>query len=218
MAARLLAEVDQDGRSPAAISVAAGLNAGMIRDIVRRPHQSPTLATIEKLASELKTSPEWLAYGVRPQPHREVPLLGEVAAGVWRTVDATFCATTAPVSIPPLPEYPIDAQFDLLVRGTSLNRIARDGDLLRCVSTTKADIAARTNDIVVVERYRKQEGEVETTAKRFKRADGRYELWPASDDPKWNGPIVVEQNRDDKNEAVLINAIVVFVFRSPMVL
>ncbi len=208
--------VDASGLTATAISTEAG-SKDLIRDIFRRPHQSLTLSTIEKLAKALNTTPEWLAFGLPPEERgkdRQISLLGDVAAGIWREVDiAQDIMRTAPILVPPDPRYHPKDQFDLLVRGSSINRLAREGDYLRCVSLKKTGISAQSGDLVVVERRRAQEGQIETTAKRLRKKEQIIELWPESDDPRWNAPFVIDKKNQSETENINIIARVLFVFR-----
>lgn len=60
---RISQRLDALDIKPRAASLASGMSADAIRDIFRRPENSPTLTTIEKLAVGLKTNPRWLAFG-----------------------------------------------------------------------------------------------------------------------------------------------------------
>lgn len=57
---RRLAEL---GISASKASRNAGMSADLIRDMERKPDNSPTIKTITALAGSLKVSPEWLAFG-----------------------------------------------------------------------------------------------------------------------------------------------------------
>ncbi len=200
------------GDAPA--SLAAGLGKDAIRDIFRRPHQSPTLRTIVALAGVLKTSSAWLAFGdtgpTPPEPRR-IRVVGEVAAGLFRLVGLSDETEHQQTWLPADVRYPAEAQFDLLVRGDSINRIARDGDYLRCVSLDAAGAAAN-GDLVIVER-RYDHGGIETTAKRLRKKEDVVELWPDSTDDRWSTPIVIRRDHAADDEVVRIIAKVLFVHR-----
>lgn len=68
LSGRVAAAVAASGRKPAEISRAARLSPDAIRDLTRRPDQSPKLETIQKLALELKIDAGWLAYRSGPDP------------------------------------------------------------------------------------------------------------------------------------------------------
>lgn len=122
-----------------------------------------------------------------------IPILGEVAAGMWLETGALdgFESSRGVVPLPVLPDFPSDASFALVVRGTSINRIADDGDILICIDIAKTGISPRDGDLVIVERLRGQEGLREVTAKRFRIADSGYQLWPESTDERWQSPLVI---------------------------
>ena len=102
--------------------------------------------------------------------------------------------------------------FGLQVRGTSINRQAKEGDILFCLDIS-AGWQPEDGNLVIVERRRDQDGNREVTAKRFRRRGNRIELWPESDDPRWQEPIVLEGEPADR-ETVHIIAHVEWVFRN----
>jgi transcriptional regulator with XRE-family HTH domain len=141
----------------------------------------------------------------------QVKTLGSVAAGVWRNVEQADSVVYEDVgnAMPPHPDYPVEAQYDLVVVGTSINRVAMDGYRLRVVDLAKMGGGYSTGDLVIVERT---EGNlVETTAKRVRRrTTGEEELWPDSDDPQWQSPLVVEREKG----TIKVIARVLYAYRS----
>lgn len=147
-------------------------------------------------------------------PHAPpVHVLGEVAAGVWRDVSAIDQAERDDSPFPTDTRYPAAAQFDLIVRGTSINRIARDGDHLRCVDVVMAGIEVAGGELVIVRRTRDDGQLVEITAKRIRKIGLFLELWPDSDDPQWQKPIHASTQNDPDRETVEIAALVLYVYR-----
>lgn len=144
-----------------------------------------------------------------------IPILGRVAAGVWGPVKpANPSVKPKPSRFPPDPRYPIDAQFDLVVEGNSLNLFAQDGEILRCVDLVKARLHYRDGDLVIVSRSRASD-ERETTAKRVRTRNGRYELWPESDDPDYQKPFVIEPGGEDQHDEIEVIAIVLYAYKTP---
>ena len=145
-----------------------------------------------------------------------IPILGRVAAGVWIEIGVTEDEMSEhPASkFPPDPRYPLAAQFDLIVEGTSINKFAGPGEILRCVDVVTAGVEIRENDLVIVTRTRATD-ERETTAKRVRRFNGHFELWPESSDPRWQTPIVVHPGGADQHDSVAITAIVLYAYKTP---
>ncbi|MFG1334010.1 hypothetical protein V5F41_22500 [Xanthobacter autotrophicus] len=140
-----------------------------------------------------------------------VRVAGEVAAGTWLEILDDFDPSDAtgdwPVSpIPADPRYPALAQFDLKVRGTSINRYAREGEILRCVDLHRSDMDFHDGDLVIVRRKRLDL--IETTAKRVRFSGGKLELWPESDDPHWQTPVVLAGGNED--DVIEVTAVVIF--------
>jgi SOS-response transcriptional repressor LexA len=191
----------------------AGLASGAVADWGRPSQPSPTLRSISKLAAILDTSPAWLAFGdsQAAQPNAvTVPVKGEVAAGLFRFVGQSDEPELPTTSVPADGQYPASAQYDLVVRGTSINQIARDGDYLRCVDLQ--DHRASSGELVIVEQI-SSDGAVEATAKIVHRREGHTELWPLSDDAKWQDPIIIPRDKKATDREVRIVARVVFVHR-----
>lgn len=109
-----------------------------------------------------------------------VTITGEVAGGIWSEPGVEYEAEQT--SIPVDAKWPTDALYLLRVRGASVNRKARDGDLVLCLDVWAAPRSAIPGDWVVMERERN--GLVETTIKRVAEGKGgEYVLKPDSDDP-----------------------------------
>jgi SOS-response transcriptional repressor LexA len=130
-----------------------------------------------------------------------IMVVGEVAAGVWIQVDDTDLQYDQS-PFPADPRFPAEAQYDLVVRGTSINRFAQPGERLRCIDLAEAGIEARDGDLVIVQRTREQGSLVETTAKRMARKAGKTVLMPDSSDPRWQEPIEVGGQSGDEIRVV----------------
>ena len=232
---RITQRIAELGLTEAGAAKAAGLGASAIRNIREGKSQSPRLDTVRKLAPALQVSPEWLAFGadedmVRAQAETAatepflMPVIGEVAAGRWLEIDE-FVDEPAyePISITPDRRWPAEHQFGLKVHGDSINRFARDGDVIHCVAAGPTRYRPKQGDMVVVELRRAAGHLRQRTAKRFHREDTHIELWPDSDHERWQKPIIIpkkltaleyfledEEGRTD----VLVSALVLNAVRS----
>jgi len=130
---------------------------------------------------------------------------GEVAAGLWMEADI-FDSERVEKSnlIGGDKRYPSEDQYLLRIRGESLNRIARDGDLILCVDYANAGIELKSGDLVVVERSRDGGHTLERTAKRIFLDDGMVELRPESNDPRFQEPIVFNEHSEEASEVRVI--------------
>jgi phage repressor protein C with HTH and peptisase S24 domain len=134
-----------------------------------------------------------------------LPVLGEVAAGVWLELDPirSYDEPLFEVPVPVDRRFPRGAVYGLLVRGTSLNKIADDGDILVCLDRS-AGFAIADDDLVIVERIRTQDGLREVSAKRVRRVNGhKLELWPQSTDPRHQEPLSTTVQGDDDHTRVI---------------
>lgn len=138
-----------------------------------------------------------------------IPTLGEVAAGVWLDVDVEMDPRDIEqFPIAALPDFPINAQFGLIVRGTSMNKVFSAGEVLHCVDIIKAQYEPEENDIVIVERKRAQASQREVTAKRIHKSGRMIVLSPDSTDAKWK-PIEFDPEALSDDESVEVIAVVV---------
>jgi len=114
---------------------------------------------------------------------RQAWIKGEVAAGVWSEPGIDF--EPIPTTIAVDDRWPESSVFLLRVKGTSINRQARDGDLVLCLDIHAAPRDVKSGDWVVAERT-DHDGRVETTVKKVQgdRWSG-FNLCPDSDDPRF---------------------------------
>ncbi len=224
MVARIKERIEATGQNEKDVSLAATGTAFAIRNLKRG--STPGVDLFEKLAPVLETTAAWLAYGAgseaapvlappRPSwpPMQTLPIIGEVAAGQWQTIDQEIDAPFYDdIAVAPSPLYPADHQFGVVVRGTSINRVAPDGSVLACLDLRKARIPPRQRDVVIVEQRRAGGHEIMRTAKRYVEVDGAVELWPDSTDPRWKSPIVVEPGEEDEGVEIEVIGKVTFVY------
>lgn len=137
-----------------------------------------------------------------PKP---LEIKGEVAAGLWmeaglfeteRAEESTLAGGDM--------RFPPAAQYLLRIRGESMNRIARDGDLILCLDFLQSGIDIKSGDVVVVERSRDGGHTIERTAKRVVRHNGEIELRPESTDPRFQEPVVFNDHDEDTAEVRII--------------
>lgn len=172
----------------------------------------------ERYARFYRVEPEWLLYGrgrgaeagerhplSRPRTiTREIPVLGEVAAGVWRDaapMEAHDAAEWLPIDVP---GYERAALFALKIVGTSMNKIYSPGRYVVVAPAHEAGL--REGDYVIVQRNR---GDiVETTCKEVVSEDGRIALYPRSDDPAWQTPLYMAGDGDDQTAPIIVGVVV----------
>lgn len=153
--------------------------------------------------------------GLRPLANRAVslrtyPVVGELAAGVWRESiewdpDDQY-EVPAPVMAPGMPNVPLRGY---VVRGNSMNRIYPDGTLVFVAATIANGIAPKNGNRVLVSR-RNRDGLYEATLKEYVVDDsGGKWLWPRSYDPEFQAPIPY---RNTAAEEVTITGVVMASF------
>jgi SOS-response transcriptional repressor LexA len=192
----------------APLAVKAGLGESFVRDILRGKTAVPKADNLALLAAALSTTPEYLLgtedKKVRRGPDVEgftsadlsrLPIRGEVAAGRWLETPALLEPAEITDFVEGLAMQPALAAwtYGLRVRGTSINKLAVDGDILVCLDVMSG-IEFGNRDLVIVERVRDQGALREVTAKRLVRRDGRFHLMPESTDPMWQTEIEVGED------------------------
>lgn len=145
--------------------------------------------------------------------HR-IPISGHVAAGEWHEVALQTLMenswTESP--FPPDPGFPIEAQFDLRVSGTSLNRFADEGEVLRCIDLRKAGVDLRDGDLCIIER--KRDGDLrEVSARRLRKLGERLEFWCESKDPVWENVVIVKEPSNGLGGDIKVLAKVLWKYR-----
>ena len=155
----------------------------------------------------------------------QIPIRGEVAAGLWREIDelsqdswtenSQHHVEYAPTIV--LPGYPPEHQFGLYVRGESLNKIAPNGSILHCLEYINGDAwHVKDGELVVVQRTKYQGAMIETTAKRVRRNGDIFELWPESNNPDFQEPLIVPEFLDpESTEEIRIFAKVLKILIEP---
>ncbi len=197
-------------------SLGAGLEAGAVYDISRG--RDPSFSKMMKLAQAHGISLDSLTGRSEIEPARAggIPVKGQVAAGVWHEIDAADLEPFEPLPVALDMRYPADAQYGLIVRGSSINRFASSGDILVCLDLGMTGLEIVDDDMVVVERIRHQAGMREVTAKRVRFIEGGMELWPDSDDPMFQKPLVILRGEDHTDDdGIRLIARVEWAFKSP---
>jgi len=143
--------------------------------------------------------------------NQQLPDLGDIKAGTWLELDGEP-GPRGFIDMGPVAKYAGKAQFALKVLGTSMNKVVREGEYVICVAWDELGRGLQDGDLVVVRRERA--ATYETTLKRARRAkNGAFELWPESDDPRYQKPIALG---DGKSEVqVHIIGLVVGIYREP---
>lgn len=163
-------------------------------------------------------SVEWLLTGkggnvspIPKSPLASVPVIGIVRAGTWQDVSAGDSSLYDVV--PAAPDAPAEWQYAYTVEGTSLDKIAQPGDILVCIDCIKSRVDIKDGDLVVVERSRYGGQMVERTAKRIRRTISGIELWPESNDPLFQDPILLDGLID--GDTVEVRAKVLWIMKRP---
>jgi SOS-response transcriptional repressor LexA len=129
---------------------------------------------------------------------------GFVHAGVWQESYTPEDVTQLPIS--GISGYGNARQFALQIKGDSINKRMKDGGFAICVEW-HGPVAS--GDVVVFERRRN--GFFQATIKVAKIKNGAVELWPDSDHPAHQEPIVVSAKQlEDGEEVAVVGKVIGF--------
>lgn len=187
------------GKPDAWLAAQLGEHRQTVSKMLKRPEVSQKwadrIAPILTMALGTEVTPINLMHGPGttapsdlPSPDRVVlvPVRGEAAAGLWREVGWESDVT---VPIPAHPgRWPTDKQYAYKISGPSAELLGiRDGDFAICVPYDFARSQPLDKDVVIVERHR--DGLIEITCKELRITADAIELWPRTNDPRYQQPI-----------------------------
>jgi len=162
----------------------------------------PREAVFHQLAEVLGKSVEYLRFGGEQISNlKRIEVLGDVRAGAWRNALEFEEEDKEILSVPAPPRA-----FSLIARGESMNERYPDGTYLICLPIIEFD-EIKDGAGVIVHRSN-AEGLWEATVKEYRLKDGKAYLWPRSDHPDHQNPLLYENG-----ESVEITAIVVGTYR-----
>jgi len=122
----------------------------------------------------------------RAPPSKKITIIGAVEAGVWRErtewPESERYDIEVGYSIVPNAE-----RFGLVVEGYSMDKVFPPGSELECIRVYRGSQEPQDGDLVVVER--RQHDLRETTCKRLRKRDDKWELHCESTKPEFQTPI-----------------------------
>jgi SOS-response transcriptional repressor LexA len=176
------------GKTQAGIAKAMRRSPSMVTAMLKGKRELKA-RDIAVIARYLEVDPP-SAPPIDPRPQiRTAMIIGDVAGGVWTEPGVEF--EPIPTTVVIDERWGASDVFLLRVRGSSINRQAKDGDLVLCLNKYAAPRDIRSGDWVIVER-KTSDGRMETTVKRVQGDMKRgFFLVPDSDDPQFQAPILI---------------------------
>jgi len=183
----------------------------------RGPIKLPRVAPVETgPAVDLTNMQAFISRAPRPSPKmsalrlktisRQVPVVGEVAAGIWREQvvrELSDVEEFLPIDVPGYERAQLTA---LKVEGPSMDMVYPPGRYVVVAHPSEAGL--RVGDYVVVQRQKADVFEI--TLKEFvQEADGRIALWPRSYHEDFQTPIYLDDNGEHDQTAPVIIGVVV---------
>lgn len=182
---------------------------------------------VQKYAKAFGVSEAWIMFGSGEPPNLvkndgltpanvsfgNVKVTGKVAASTWMDVDEMDFGFDSIEPVPSASGYEASQQFALIVDGNCLNKVAQDGSILVCVTTTAPGVEVKQDDLVIVERRRFGGQMVQRTAKRVRQTANGFELWPESTEPDHQEPIRLYGDHD--GEEIEVIGKVLWILRKP---
>jgi transcriptional regulator with XRE-family HTH domain len=183
----ILEGLKKPGKSRSGLAKAMQRAPSMVTALLRGNRELKA-REIETIAKYLEVEPP-AALPIEPVDIiRTANIIGEVKGGSW-SEPGVFRPIPSTVAVEN--RWPIDAVFLLRVVGTSINRQAKDGDLVLCLDLYAAPRDFREGDWVIAERI-DADDRIDTTVKRVaKNRRGGFVLVPDSDDPLFQEPIPI---------------------------
>lgn len=189
----------------ACIMADVGLNA--IRHIRVRGH-APKAETLAKLADVLGVPAAYFleaaaeggrnndlrpkAAGMMPIPIEAVYVKGFVQAGAWQEALEWPAIDWKAVYAPSDSRYPGMERFALEVRGTSMDRVYPEGSVVIAIKLADLGREPQSGEHVIVLCRAESSGSMEATIKKYQvDSAGRHILWPESNDPFHQTPVVL---------------------------
>ena len=192
------------GLTQAAFARGVGVTQPTVSDW-ERGHASPSRHRMAVISELTGKTVEWLMLGAGPESQRRIKLIGTVQAGAWK--EAWECDQGFITDVPHDMRFPGVRRFALEVAGDSMNQVFEDGDHVICVKFLDIERGPRSGEYVVLHRQDKR-GLFEATIKQYMAGeDGTAWLWPRSDSPSFQQPIMVDA--EDEDAAPVIHALVI---------
>lgn len=201
---RLRQLMQEQGITPRALSLRAGDNPYLVRDILSAKSRHPRLDTVAKIADELGVSvAELMTDGVGAAPAAfqhgptlaALPLIGGIQAGAWLELDDSVQVDPETVPVALDSRYPHARQWLREVQGDSMNaKGVHPGDLAHIVDFAEAGIALASGMVVEVTRLRAGGALREVTLKEVEITPAAILLWPRSTNRLWRDPIRLADN------------------------
>ena len=190
LSTRLKDALKRARRSARSVSIETGQSPTYIKDIFRG--REPGVYRLQQIASTLGVTVSDLLGEPAPSPSDDVamvPLLGALAAGVWREARQ---GGEEPIEMIPAPRAFLPRAgvlYAARVEGTSMNKIYPPGSIV--ILKRSFD---RAEDLTPGQRYHVErisvDGSVEETLKTVvRKADGSVWLVPESHDPEFLAPV-----------------------------
>lgn len=198
------------GLSRAELARHAGVSYDNLNKYERGEVDRPRGDNLSKIAKALQTNERTLLFGsafleTNKEPGRQTLLMrGEVTAGLWMEADLFEGERGEKSTVLGDSRYPTALQYLLTIKGESLNRVARDGDLILCLDYAQAGIDLQSKDLVVVERTRDGGQTIERTAKRLVQSADGLQLHPESNDPRFQDPIVFNEGDEEVTQVRIV--------------
>lgn len=136
--------------------------------------------------------------------NRRIPIVGEVAAGLWRETYAVEIEQVTDWLPMEVAGYERAALYALKVVGSSMNSVYPPGRYVIVAPAHEAGV--RWGDYVIVERHKADL--VEVTIKELVSDRGRVALWPRSYDPAFQEPIYIRGDLHDQTAPRIIGVVV----------
>lgn len=146
---------------------------------------------------------------------RQIPVVGNVAAGVWLEADLSQSLTPTEQVAPMIPtdQELGDAAFCMRVVGNSLNKLAPSGAYVVCDGVPVAVEHLADGDLVILRQTITAANLLEVSARRVRRTDKAVELACESSDPAHAGTARLAPDPDPSRRFEILGRIVYLIVK-----
>lgn len=191
----------------AATSRALGLPQDAISKTVKGRREL-TAVEMSELCTILNCTPPMTQSEAVRRP-KLIYVTSRASSGQWMDDSVTAFKEYELTTLPDT-QWPIEAQFGVVIEGDSVNLVAHNGDHALCLAAVAAPRDPKAGDWVVVDHFRNNLRE-RTIRKVHQSEDGTLQLCHLSDDPRFTDTLTLSENPDDR---VVISGFVLDFLRS----
>lgn len=189
------AKMTEMGLNMKQLSLKAGLGETGAREIILGIRRSPTVESLQKLATALGCDiRDFFAEPHEATRRTVTPLsiIGAVEAGAWQKDPHWPKSEWFYEPVPNDPRFAAFERFGLLMKGPAMDQVYSDGDVVVCISMKDLQEKPESGRRYIVHRKNSAD-KIEVSVKEYyEDPDGSAWLMPKSSKPEYQAPVKLE--------------------------